>query len=736
MPPQTNPSSRERRVTILDRYFEKSAAAFSSPPKRPIFHLDFETYSAADLPKTGASVYSRHASTEVLMLAYGWSSGEVEQYVPAPEARTGQEFLEDAPAMLREVLADPSVTLAAWNAPFEMSIFANTIGATIPTERWLDVMALAFSLSLPGKLSKCGDVVGLPEDVKKMARGTALLRRFCKPRKPTKNKPFERETAETSPEEWDEFLEYNRRDVEAERQIYKRIKRYQISDSEWALWHLDRKINGAGIPINIRAVRAARKLARETIASDLSKMEKLTGLANPNSNAQILPWIRQHGYHYTDLKKGHVSRALDAAKDALKDGTADILGIDPILPEVLALRLRVSKASVKKYPALVMATDADQVLRDCHQFAGAARTARWAGRRFQPQNLPRPEKYLEDRIAECVWDVENLSVSEIWEKWDNPMDVLTASVRPMVQAGPGKLLVDADLSAIENVVLGWLARDDKILRVFRQNLDPYIDFAVDMFRQPYEELWSEYKGGDKSKRTTAKPGVLGCGYMLSAGEAKENPQTGEIEGTGLLGYAWNMGVDLTPEMAKLSVDTFRAKFEDVVQFWWDLDKAVRRVISTKMPETVGYLRIDINGPFLRIRLPSGRFLYYLRPLLQERTMPWKDKAGNRVKRVQITYENMEKGRWVRVTTHPGKLAENVTQAVARDILAHGMTLADRAGLDIRMHVHDQIVGLAPETLAPDMLGVLIDCMTTLPEWADDKLPLKAAGLTTPIFLKD
>lgn len=723
-------------MTILNHYFEKAQAAFSTPPKRPIFHLDFETYSAADLPKTGASVYSRHQSTEVLMLAYGWSDGEVKQYVPSPEARRGAAFLEEAPADLLDALADPSVTLAAWNAPFEMSIFRNTIGMKIPTDRWMDVMALAYSLSLPGKLSKCGEVIGLPEDAKKMARGTALIRRFCKPRKPTKNKPFTRETAETSPEEWEEFLDYNRRDVEAERQIYRRIKRYQMPDSEWNLWHLDRKINDAGIPINVRAVRAAYKLSKATISADVKKMEVLTGLQNPNSPAQLLPWLRKHGYHFTDLKKGHVERAHKAAKEALADGTADFLGVEPILPTVLALRLRVAKASVKKYPALLLATDEDGALRDCHQFAGAARTARWAGRRFQPQNLPRPEKYLEKRIAECVWDVENLSIEEVWEKWENPMDVLTAAVRPMVQSGPDKLLVDADLSAIENVVLGWLARDDKILRVFREGLDPYIDFAVDMFRESYETLWQEYLAGDKSKRTTAKPGVLGCGYMLSAGEAKENVKTGEIEGTGLLGYAWNMGVDLTPEMATLSVKTFREKFQDVVQFWWDLDEAVRRVISTKKPETVGYLRIDMNGPFMRIRLPSGRFLYYLRPLLQMRTMPWKDKAGKPVQRMQITYENLEKGRWTRVTTHPGKLAENVTQAVARDILGHGMTLADKAGIDIRMHVHDQIVGLAPAEQADSALATLIRCMTTRPAWADDKLPLKAAGLTTPIFLKD
>jgi len=224
--------------------------------------------------------------------------------------------------------------------------------------------------------------------------------------------------------------------------------------------------------------------------------------------------------------------------------------------------------------------------------------------------------------------------------------------------------------------------------------------------------------------------------MLGAGDERENRTTGEIEATGLLGYAWAMHVPLTKAMAKLSVDTFRAKFEKVVEFWDEIDSAVRRVIKTRKPQTVGYLEIDFKKPFLRIKLPSGRYLHYMRPKIESRKMPWKDKNGGDVYRPSITYENMETGQWKRVTTHPGKLTENVTQAVARDILASGMTLADAEGIDIRMHVHDQIIGLTPGRGAAAALAILIRCMTTLPKWADDLLPLKAAGFVSPIFLKD
>lgn len=753
-------------------YLGKIALSAKQVPHRPIFHLDYETWSEAELPKTGASRYAQHPTTEILMLAYGWSTGEVKQWVPV----LGEPMPDD----LKAALLDPSVTLAAWNAPFEMAITQHVLGMEIPNERWLDVMALSYSLSLPGKLSKCGEVVGLGEDQKKMSRGTALVRKFCMPRKPTKNKPWLRNDHLTDPEDWQDFLLYNIRDVEAERAIYRRLKKFQMPDHEWKLWHLDQKINNAGIPINLNAVQAAVRLAEATIAKDLAKMRAMTGLANPNSNQQILPWLRAHGYPFLDLKKGHIERAAKETQERM-EATRDAIGVfpaplqsyirqtmlepDELLFKVLHLRLRVSKASVKKYPALLAATDEDGMLRGCHQFAGAGRTWRWSGRRFQPQNLPKPSKAMEKFILAMApthdengveleeferakigfgilcEDIECLTIEEFWGKYEDPenpaintMEAITAAVRPMVQSGAGKALVDADLSAIENVVLGWLARDDKILRVFREGLDPYIDFATDMFKMSYADIIAH--PNMKMMRTTAKPGVLGCGYMLGAGEQRENRQTGEIEATGLLGYAWAMHVPLTPEMSKLSVETFRSKFEKVVEFWDELDQAVRRCIKTRKPQRVGYLTIDFKKPFMRIGLPSGRYLHYMRPRIESRKMPWKDRSGKPVYRPSITYENMENGQWRRVTTHPGKLAENVTQAVARDLLAHGMTLADAEGIDIRMHVHDQIVALERAARSASRLDDLIRCMTTRPPWADSKMPLKAAGLVTPIFLKD
>lgn len=708
-----------------------------SPPRRKPYvkpkaaksvSIDYETWSESDLPKIGASKYAQHPSTEVLMLAYSFhNSDEIKQWVPAE----GEPMPDD----LAEAFADPDVIFFAWNAPFEMAITKHVLDLDIPIERWRCVMALAYSLSLPGKLDRAGKVIGLPEDKQKLARGKRLITKFCKPRKPTKNLPHVRCDMHTDEEDWEDFKDYNVRDVEAERAIYRRIKKWQMPDHEWQLWFLDQKINDAGLPINLEAVRAARRLANIVTTRDLERMRELTMLENPNSPKQLLPWLRAAGYPFEDLKRGHVERARDQIKQLQEDGWAEMLSISPDLLDVLELRLRVSKASVKKFDALLLGTDemgngARGLLRGCFQFAGAGRTWRWAARRFQAHNLPKPEKYLEKLVEQLVNDVETLHPDLISMLYDNEMDVLTACVRPMVQAPMGQILADADLSAIENVVLGWLAGDKKILNVFYEGRDPYIDFAQFMFGKPYDEIKAACDAGDKSMRTTAKPGVLGCGYLLGPGTEKENPRTGEIEATGLLGYARAMYVDMTPELAKLSVDTFRATFEGVTKFWTDLDRAARRCINSGKPQRVGYLTFDRSGPFMRIILPSGRALHYCRPKIIRKKAPWGKMHD------AISYENLENGQWRRITTHKGKITENIVQAVARDLLAHGMVLADDEGIDIRLHVHDQIVALTPEERGEATLKALIRCMTTLPDWADEKLPLKADGFLSKVFIKD
>lgn len=699
---------------------------------------DFETYSREDVTDIGADAYSLHPTTEVLMCAYSFDMGKtMHQWVPAEG--------EKLPTKLEDAVRDERVVKTCWNKGFEWSIWHNTLDITTPHSAWRDTQALAYSLALPGSLEKAGEVVDLAEDKKKSAAGRALMRLFSSPRKPTKNKPWRRTFWHMEPKKWDEYKDYNRQDVVAECAILRKLIKFDMPEHEWELWVIDQIINQAGIPFNMKAVDRAVELFDHIQSDRLADMKRITGLDNPNSGAQLLPWLQDHGYRFEDLKKGHVSRAIEKTAETIDENkpllieanderdTALIVPVDDQkkLVSVLKLRQDAARASPKKYFAIQRCVDRfDAVLRNTFQFAGAGRTWRWAGRIFQPQNLPRPEKAFKKIIDMAVADLEKMTAEAIDLIYDDPMKLLVSCIRAVAQAPDGYLFCDADLNAIENRVLGWIAHDKKILRVFELKRDPYVDFATYMFHQPYDVLYAEYKAGDDAKRTIAKPGVLGCGYQLGVGREFFNNKTGEWEATGLLGYAKNMGITLTAEQAKLAVDTFRATFEAVVDFWKDIEKAAKKCIRTGLPTSINMIRFEMKPPFLLMVLPSGRALHYCRPRIEATETPWGEM------RDQMTYEGLnDRNQWVRIATHGGKLTENADQAIARDVLAHGLRLAYYRGLDIRIHVHDQVVTLAPEKQADKYLDVLQECMADEPKWAIG-LPLGSAGFVSKVFKKD
>jgi len=315
------------------------------------------------------------------------------------------------------------------------------------------------------------------------------------------------------------------------------------------------------------------------------------------------------------------------------------------------------------------------------------------------------------------------------------------------------------LNAIENRVLGWMADDEKILDCYINGRDPYLDFASFLYDTPYAELYEEYKPsdgskGDKSKRTIGKPGSLGCGYMLSAGDEKLNKKTGETEASGLLGYAWNMGVkEFTLQEAKDSVRIFRSTYENVVKYWYEIDKAVKYTVRTGRSREAGPVEFDIDGPFLRMRLPTGRYLHYCRPMLEEKERFWcrKNKkymplhlceAPDRNKRKYdetVTYEGLDdRGNWNRLSSHPGKWTENADQAISRDCLAIGMKRYVRRCVGrplLVLHVHDEFGALSKEKHTEKNQKILLECLSE-PIKEMPGLPLGAAGAPAKVWLKD
>jgi DNA polymerase len=676
-------------------------------------NIDFETFSKVDLSKEGLHRYACHHSTEVLMAAWSVNSGEVKQWVPAEG--------EPMPKELEDLLLDPNVLKRAHNAPFEMAIIKHCLKMPVRPEEWRCTMALALSLALPASLEKLGEAVSLSEELAKDSRGKSLIRKFCVPRKPTINLRHTRANHFTDCDDWQDFKHYNRQDVVAELSILQKIKKWDLSEEERSYWALDWEINNRGLPINLEAVDNAIEMVEAHFEKKYRQMKLITQLDNPMSVQQLLEWLNERGYKYTDLKSGHVKKAWG---DLVPKNEEELQ-----VKEVLECRMELSKSSVKKYFSVRQTVSSDSRLRNCFQYCGASRTGRFGGRNFQPQNLAKASSKWEKHQEQMSKDLQFMTLEEAEEKYKNATELLSGALRTIVQAPEGEMLVDADLSAIENRVIGWVCDDRKILSVFEKGRDPYIDFAQYLFGKTYDEIFAEVEKGNKKMRTIAKPAVLGAGYGLGVGTEREDSYTGEITSTGLLGYARGMGIDMTREEAQHSIDVFRNVYSDVVAYWKVIERAAINCVNTGKETRAGKIVFKMEKPFLRMYLPSGRALSYFKPKVSEKPTPWGEM------RKQLSYLNVvNSGQMMYTSTYGGKLVENAVQAIARDLLLHGMKLAEEKGLEIFMHVHDQIVCSVKEEKAEKALKTLVQCMETPPSWGLD-IPLGAEGQITKCFMK-
>lgn len=687
-----------------------------------ILSIDYETASPVDIRAHGVYRYAKHPDTKVLLCAYAFDSEPVRQWCPA-------EF-EPIPDDLYEALLDPVIEKHAWNVEFERAITKHVMGVETPVESWRDTMVLALGLSLPGKLLKCCEVMRLPEELRK-TDGQPLITRFSV----KQMKWWDEKQAEY----WQKFKAYNVTDVEAEREVYRRLKKFDLPEHEWQVFAVDRRINERGIPTNMRMCRSTIRIRDALVSEYLAEMNTMTGLDNSNSVQQLLPWLQEQGYAYDDCKASHI-------RDAFVHGS-----VSEDCRRVLWLRQQVSRISTKKFDAIESHVDDDGRIRGTLQMNGAKRTQRWGGRVVQPQNLPRPVAGLDSlewgeteggnplivggKQIELAILLESGTLEDIKRHIERPMDAIAGATRTVIQAPDGYLFVVYDWSAIENVILGWLSGDDKILDVFRKGLDPYIAFAVHLYRKRYSVLLKEYKDGNRAIRQDSKPPVLGCGYMLGPGQEETNYETGETIYTGLRGYAENMGISLSQEMAEHAVKTWRETYDVTVDYWYELQRAAMNTVRRGTPHEAGRIGFDIKKPFLRMHLPSGRCLHYLRPRVEPQ-MKWWGKTKD-----TLTYEGEDSRnyQWTRISTHPGKIMENADQGTAREILAHALVRLEELELywdcTTVLHVHDEVVNLVREDQADEVYAAMGTIMKTMPEWASD-LPLDAHGYISKYFVKD
>ena len=648
--------------------------------------IDIETFSPVNLAKSGVYPYADHDDFELLLFGYSIDGGPVE----VVDLANGDQL----PDKVLAALVDPHVVKWAFNAAFERICLSAWLARQHPElmagrrlldpAQWRCTMVWSAYLGLPISLEQVATVLDLP--VRKDRAGKKLIRQFCTPATPSVcNQGGMRNPPASDPDGWEQFISYNRRDVEVELAIHDRLADFPLPASEWNTYALDQTVNDTGIRLDQVLVDHAVACDRQHRATTLARAQELTGLENPNSPIQLKEWLAAHGTPLQSLTKDEVSAALDTATGEVR--------------EVLQLRGELAKSSVKKYEAMQHVAGRDGRGRGFLQFYGAGRTGGLAGRLVQVQNLPR--NYLPD-LAEARSLVRTGDFEAVELLYDSVPDTLSQLIRTAFIPADGHRFVVADFSAIEARVIAWLAGEATTLQAFRDGKDLYCETASRMFGVPVDK-----HGVNSGLRQKGKIAVLACGYQGGVGALKA------------MG-ALRMGL-AESELQPL-VDAWRAANPSVVQLWADINAAAIEAISTRQPTGVGALTFTVESGIMFVRLPSGRRLAYVKPKLGE----------NRFGGTAITHEGITTGRkWGQLETYGGKLTENIVQAVARDLLTFGMHQVDRAGHRIVMHVHDEIVvGTATATV-----DEICKLMAITPDWAAG-LPLAADGYVCDFYMKD
>ena len=670
------------------------AAFFEVKPMKGM-SIDIETFSDVNLAKCGVYKYAESPAFEILLFGYAVDGDEV-QVVDLAQGETIPEDILDA-------LTDEAVTKWAFNASFEricLSRYLSDLGISLgpfhdhhPLSQncarflnpvgWKCSMIWSAYMGLPLSLEGVGAVLKL--DNQKMKEGKELIRYFCVPCKETKtNGGRTRNLPHHAPDKWTLFKSYNKRDVEVEMAIQERLKHYPVPEQVWDEYHLDQEINDRGIAIDRTLVGQAVAMDARCRESLMDELKKKTGLENPNSVIQMIAWLEQHGMKTDSLSKKQVQELLKTAEEPLRS--------------VLLLRQKLAKSSVKKYQAMELTACNDSRARGMFQFYGANRTGRFAGRHIQLQNLP--QNHLPD-LSEARGLVRQGNYEALELLYDSIPDVLSQLIRTAFVPRKGMKFVVSDFSAIEARVISWLAGEKWKSDAFAAGQDIYCTTASQMFGVPVVK-----HGINGHLRQKGKIAELACGYGGSVGALKA---MGALE----------MGLS-EDELYPL-VQSWRSANPHIVDFWWQVDAAVKTAIKEHVPMRAGCIRLLYQSGMLFIQLPSGRRLSYVKPRIGE----------NRFGGESVTYEGIgTTKKWERLESYGPKFVENIVQGISRDILCYAMQTLRCS--DIVGHVHDELIIECDRDVSVD---AICEQMGRTPPWAEG-LILRADGYECEFYQKD
>ncbi|MDD9148136.1 DNA polymerase [Sporolactobacillus sp. CQH2019] len=652
--------------------------------------IDLETYSDNSIDN-GVYKYVDTPEFRILICSFAFDSDPVE----VVDLARGDNLPKD----VRDALTMKGVIKTAFNASFERTCLGRSFHYMDPDE-WRCSMILALTLGLPASLDGVAKVLKL--DAQKDAAGKALIKFFSMPCKPDLlNEGRTRHLPHDDPDGWERFKYYCGQDTEVERGIRNRLLKYAPSDFENHLWAIDQRINDRGVGIDPQLVENAIRIDAANSAYYLEKAQKLTGLPNPNSPAQIKGWLEDQGMQ----KVGSLGKKL--MPGLIKKAPNETVR------EVLRIRQATSKTSVKKYTRMKEAACHDRRVRGTMQFYGASHTGRWAGRIIQPQNLSK--NHMSNTDLDTARQLVKAGDKEaIGLLFDDTADVLSQLVRTALVPASGHTFIVSDFSAIEARVIAWLAGEKWRLEVFRGHGKIYEASASQMFHVP---IGSIHKGDPL--RQKGKVAELALGYgggphaLITMG-------------------ALSMG--LTEDELPDIVTKWRKASPAIVKLWRDCDAAALEAVKKKTSLTLQRgLKFSYEAGTLFIRLPSGRRIAFAKPRIEEDPEHGRD---------SLTYEGTGQSKqripgmptnWVRLRTYGGKLVENIVQATARDALANAMTHVDEAGIPIVFHVHDELVAEVGEgSITPDQMSAI---MCRKAAWMEG-LPLKADSYQTDYYKKD
>jgi DNA polymerase len=664
--------------------------------------LDYETRSAKPLELSGAIEYAKDPTTSIFCLGYQVNDAEPKIWIP-----------ERCPMPDDLWECFKSGTLIAHNAAFERAITKYVLPryscltseqqktlASLPISRWRCLAAKAAMCSLPRKLE--GAAKALKLATQKDAHGHKLIKKYSKPRKPSKNNPA---PWWSDKKDLRDIYRYCLTDVKAERELHDALP--DLSDFEQSVWELDQKINDRGVLIDIPTVKKILVLVNEEMREITKRVQVLSRgeIDSPTQRAKVLEWINKRGAKMANLQAPTI-------RDRL-------LGDDltPQVRSMLEYRQGGSKTSVSKYYTMLEAVGEDHRARELLLYCGTIPTARWSGKRIQPQNFPRPtvkepgqDFFDSDKAIRIALKRGRKGLAKRYGK-TKVMDVLVSIIRGMLIASIGHDLYCADFAAVEARIAFWVADHVEGIKAFEEKRKLYEEMASEAFGIPISQVTK-----NSIERFVGKESVLGCQYGLGWAKFLRNCHQKGVK-------------QVTPDMAKKAVYTYRKIHHPIPEFWKKIEDAcIQAVLNPGKRYRVTKVTVYVSDKWLNIKLPSGRRLRYFKPRVTQKQLA----SSRMVPEIRYWTVDGYTRQWIETSIWGGVFLNHIVQGISRDLMVNGVIQIENAGYKFLLSVHDE--GLAEKKKGLGNVDEFVKLMTKLPVWAKGA-PITAEGWSGPRYKK-